>query len=129
MPSSSVIRVQRVLIDMIEQDGAPPSRGLTDKLVETAPPAIDTDAPNRKGKYVWQVRHSGLLGLKYLVAVKGDMLRERNDGDVKPVKDELGDVNMELASDAEATALLKVVVDAALLGYVVPSPLRSRRIG
>jgi TATA-binding protein-associated factor len=109
MARSSVVLVQRILIAMVEQDGAPPSYGLDTKYSST---------PNTsgRGKYVWQVRHSGLLGLKYLVAVKGDLLRQRD-----LVKTEGGDVKMEVVEDTKPFAydsfsMLKGVVDAALLG-------------
>ena len=64
-----------------------------------------------RGKYVWQVRHAGLLGLKYLVAVKGDLLK---DGEVR--------IESEMELDDKPIRghrLLKGVVDAALLGYGV----------
>ena len=122
MPTSSVLSVQRILIAMVEQDGAPPSRGLDVKYE----PAGSTTS--ERGKYVWQVRHSGLLGLKYLVAVKGELLRagasaKEEDGDVimrEPVKKEEEDVEMGETTVAEGgVKMLKGVVDAALLGYVL----------
>jgi TATA-binding protein-associated factor len=54
-------------------------------------------------KFRWEVRHAGLLGLKYEVAVRGDLLLAQADvkveGDAKP----------------RAGTLLQDVVDAALL--------------
>jgi TATA-binding protein-associated factor len=51
-------------------------------------------------KFRWEVRHAGLLGLKYEVAVRGDLLLQsvKGEGDVKP-----------------SGGLLHDVVDAALL--------------
>ncbi|SCV74101.1 BQ2448_6533 [Microbotryum intermedium] len=107
MAPSSVVLVQRLLIAMIDQDGAPPSRGLSNKR--------DTDAqePNtgRRVSYAWQVRHSGLLGLTYLVTVKGDMLRIK----AEPAEDVKPTASPEVVQPT-ATALLKEVIDAALLG-------------
>lgn len=142
MSNASVVRVQSILIQMVDQDGSPPSQG------------IEAKQGNGTGKngaakinYVWQVRHSGLLGLKYLVAVKGDLLRgnvseekdlemesdvktkveedkmmadeeepkvkAEGDMDVKPwVKDELDEGEQSLH-------LLKSLVDAAVLGSVL----------
>lgn len=128
MPSSSVLSVQRILIAMIEQDGAPPSRGLD---VKYEPAGSSKSGQHERGKYVWQVRHSGLLGLKYLVAVKGDLLRageavkieKEEDGDVvmqQPVKREEEDVKMLEPTAVEGgVTMLKGVVDAALLGCVL----------
>ena len=58
--------------------------------------------------YVWEVRHAGLLGIKYEVAVRSDLVEEF------PVKLE---VNEGLPSGKE---VLKGIVDAAVLGYVKP---------
>jgi TATA-binding protein-associated factor len=51
-------------------------------------------------KFRWEVRHAGLLGLKYEVAVRGDLLLQavKAEGDVKPTG-----------------GLLQDVVDAAIL--------------
>ncbi|BGP14619.1 TATA-binding protein-associated factor mot1 [Rhodosporidiobolus nylandii] len=102
MPASSAAEVQRVLVDMVHQRGA--VRG------EPTPGQL---------KYIWQVRHSGLLGLKYFVAVQGHLLR----GEGEAVKRE-PDVKMEDAEDVKPFAphtenggvMLKSVVDAALVG-------------
>jgi TATA-binding protein-associated factor len=51
--------------------------------------------------HIWEVRHAGLLGIKYEVAVRPDLVSE-------PVKDESGLVSQ---------AALQDVVDAAILGY------------
>lgn len=120
MSPPSVRMVQNILVAMVEQNGAPPSRGLDAKS--------DPTATAEKGKYVWQVRHSGLLGLKYLVAVRGDLLVQKieDDEEVKPdVKPEGSrDITMlsvkgEEGVDAEdyRLGMLKGVVDAGLLGY------------
>ncbi|KAK4703463.1 TATA-binding protein-associated factor, partial [Phenoliferia sp. Uapishka_3] len=119
MPPRSVISVQRILIAMIEQDGAPPSQGLDAKL------EVATTSSGR-GKYIWQVRHSGLLGLKYLVAVRGDMLKgvgdsvkAEGDGDVEMEGLEvikIENLKMEVDGEVSQETLLKEVVDAALLG-------------
>lgn len=124
MPTRSVISVQRILIAMIEQDGAPPSEGLDAKREVVL-------ANSARGKYVWQVRHSGLLGLKYLVAVKGDLLRgagggkasngvKKEEGEDVVMKDEGSvkseDIEMKVDESEPESTLLKGVVDAALLG-------------
>lgn len=86
MPRVSATEVRRILSDMVHQRGLAPT---------------DPSKP----KYVWQVRHSGLLGLKYVVAVQGaELLRVES-----PVKHE-EDVKPDVSSP------LDQVVDAALVG-------------
>ncbi|GAA5886029.1 hypothetical protein JCM5296_007067 [Sporobolomyces johnsonii] len=95
MSLSSASEVRRILVDMVEQRST-------------------------STKYAWQVRHSGLLGLKYFVAVKGELLR--GVGADEAVKPEHVDVKLEEEVDIKpslppsSTALLKSVVDAALVG-------------
>ena len=117
MPKESVLAVQSILVAMIDQDGAPPSKGLDDKYSG----AVAAAQGNDRTAYVWQVRHSGLLGLKYLVAVKGDLYRSaatqslmedvlmKAEEDIKPV------IKKEETSP-QTPGMLKAVVDAALLG-------------
>jgi TATA-binding protein-associated factor len=57
----------------------------------------------KESTHIWEVRHAGLLGIKYEVAVRPDLVSE-------PIKtDEGGPVSQ---------AALQDVVDAAILGYV-----------
>jgi TATA-binding protein-associated factor len=78
MPASSVRRVHGILLDMIKQDF--PTKSKQNK---------------REPAYVWQVRHAGLLGLKYEVAVRQDLIQQET-----------------------GQQILREVVDAALLGSV-----------
>ncbi|GAA6038936.1 hypothetical protein JCM8097_000582 [Rhodosporidiobolus ruineniae] len=101
LPYMSVVsasEVARVLVDMVHQHGT-----------------VRGDVEPGKVKYIWQVRHSGLLGLKYFVAVQGHLVR--GDGTAVAVKPE-ADVAMEDVKPAVVggSALLKSVVDAALVG-------------
>lgn len=68
-------------------------------------PANGTMKKNGK-QYVWEVRHAGLLGIKYEVAVRADLVED------KSVKLEGDD---GLSSGKE---VLRGVVDAAVLGSV-----------
>lgn len=52
--------------------------------------------------HVWEVRHAGLLGIKYEVAVRSDLFDAPKD-------EESGDTG---------SAILTGVVDAAVLGYI-----------
>lgn len=114
MSTRSIISVHRVLIGMIQQEGAPPSRGLDQPSIKSASKSNSRNksivATTSTIKYFWQVRHSGLLGLKYLVAVKGDLIKASNET-VQPNGDALMTVT-------DTSNLLKGVVDAALLGLV-----------
>ncbi|KAK4051936.1 TATA-binding protein-associated factor mot1 [Microbotryomycetes sp. JL201] len=106
MQAPSVIHVQRILVDMVSQGGAPPSAGLDSRSAPSASSSTDK-------KYVWQVRHSGLVGLKYLVAVKGDLLRETSSSLARMAVDQKPSIE---ALQVDTNALLKIVVDAALIG-------------
>lgn len=63
----------------------------------------ESDNLQKAEKFAWEVRHAGLLGLKYEVAVRGDLLSVKVEGDIKPDV-EMGDFN-----------LLDDVVNAAIL--------------
>lgn len=55
---------------------------------------------------MWEVRHAGLLGVKYEVAVRTDLFETDT---VKKEEDDMGEVGKDV---------LRGVVDAAVLGYV-----------
>ena len=74
MPQRSVLHVHAILLQMIKQDFPMPA-----------------SAAGRS--HIWEVRHAGLLGVKYEVAVRNDLV------------------------GVSGTALLEDVVQAALLGY------------
>lgn len=83
-PVACVQHVHKNLLDMICQD-FPKNEKYQAKIA-----------------YVWQVRHAGLLGLKYEVAVREDLIE----------KD-------------ESRGILRGVVEAAILGYARFSSIRS----
>jgi len=68
-------------------------------------------------KYAWQVRHSGLLGLKYFVAVKGSLLRgeevSKIQASLKAGMETEEDVKPKILSES---ALLTSVVTASVIG-------------
>lgn len=72
-------------------------------VTKTLPGTIKNDGILRERTHVWEVRHAGLLGIKYEVAVRSDLVR----------------VN-EAKEDSEPTnkTILRDVVDATVLGYV-----------
>jgi TATA-binding protein-associated factor len=59
--------------------------------------------------HIWEVRHAGLLGIKYEVAVRNDIFDSAGD-----IKQEDGD----LLLNQEGKNVLRDVVDVAILGYV-----------
>ncbi|KAF9019159.1 hypothetical protein BDZ89DRAFT_1139528 [Hymenopellis radicata] len=101
MPRRSIIHVHRILLQMIQQDF-------------TIPSSIESKSRTRSKKstdqkvHIWEVRHAGLLGIKYEVAVRGDLFT----GHV--VKQEDSDF------DDSAKEILRGVVAAALLGLSDP---------
>jgi TATA-binding protein-associated factor len=87
MPLRSVGHVHSILLQMIRQDFALPSKATVGKKDDR--------------NHVWEVRHAGLLGIKYEVAVRSDLFDA-------PKEEESGDAGKEI---------LQGVVDAAVLGY------------
>lgn len=109
MPESSIVSVHNVLLQMIRQDHA----------AEGAATDAHTGFAAKRGKkgYVWEVRHAGLLGLKYEVVVKKEMLM--NAAIVKKeepvVKKEESDATTDGAL-ADPSRMLQDVVEVAILG-------------
>ena len=100
MPRRSVFNVHNILLQMIKQN------------FELSANSVDgrdrTKNGKRKGdgrQHVWEVRHAGLLGIKYEVAVRSDLV------DAKVVKQEGEDTSA-------CEEILRGIVDAAVLGYV-----------
>lgn len=104
MPRRSLLRVHRILLQMIRQDFVIVSNV---KFASKKPSLKLPDDSERN--HVWEVRHAGLLGIKYEVAVRSDIFD--NTGGVK---EEGGGVT----PDQEGMEILRDVVDAAILGYV-----------
>lgn len=59
MPRRSVLHVHAVLLQMIRQDFTLPT---------------GTNGPGKGKCHIWEVRHAGLLGIKYEVAVRSDVV-------------------------------------------------------
>ena len=93
----AVLEVHDTLMGMIKQDWA--KRG---KAV---------DGLGRGEKFAWEVRHAGLLGVKYEVAVRGDLL-----GSVKAEHVKMEDVKVEVKEEEDAPPdVLQDVVAATIL--------------
>ncbi|KAH7908585.1 hypothetical protein BJ138DRAFT_1157339 [Hygrophoropsis aurantiaca] len=82
MPRRSVTHVHSILLQMIRQDFAPKIQSSKDDK-----------------SHVWEVRHAGLLGIKYEVAVRNDLFEATADQETDAGKE-----------------ILQGVVDAAVLG-------------
>lgn len=69
----------------------------------TLPSITGNDGVLRERTHVWEVRHAGLLGIKYEVAVRSDLVQ----------------VNDDAKEDSEPNnrTILRDVVDATVLGY------------
>ena len=89
MPRRSLVHVHSILLQMIRQDSIAPSHNME---------GVD---PERT--HVWEIRHAGLLGIKYEVAVRNDLF------DIIP-KEENG-------GSTSGNSVIRDVVDAAILGY------------
>ena len=102
MPRRSVLNVHNVLLEMIRQDFPIPVKSSNGHL---------KGRQAEKG-HVWEVRHAGLLGIKYEVAVRSDLVAVHD-----PVKSE--DVEMNGTNGVAIDGgkdVLRGVVDAAVLG-------------
>lgn len=98
MPRRSVLHVHSILLQMIRQDF--PFTVIPQKL-----PAFGRKVqPVKERTHVWEVRHAGLLGIKYEVAVRSDLVQPTE------LKGEFDD------GQYTSHAILKDVVDAAVLG-------------
>lgn len=106
-----VKEVHQVLIAMIQQEWA--LRGKK------------ADSKEKWEKFSWEVRHAGLLGLKYEVAVRGDLLGGVKGGtnDLGPeshdgtVKEEASDEDVDIKPDVVngGIDIMADVVDATIL--------------
>ncbi|PCH38434.1 SNF2 chromatin remodeling protein [Wolfiporia cocos MD-104 SS10] len=93
MPRRSVLRVHSVLLQMICQDFPIAVKHTKSKT---------KDMGGERG-HVWEVRHAGLLGIKYEVAVRNDLVS--TDG-----------ATIDADGSQSSKEILKGIVDAAVLG-------------
>jgi TATA-binding protein-associated factor len=103
MPKSSVLRVYDILSSMVRQDEVKTA------LDEQA----KVDPESRKGKrnYFWEVKHAGLLGIKYLVAVRRDLFSQTEHASNGPSN---GDLQVHTSQDSNQ--LVENILDVAILG-------------
>jgi TATA-binding protein-associated factor len=106
MPRRSVLHVHSILLQMIRQQFVIPAPTLP------PPPKLKGSKKNvskeQKVTHIWEIRHAGLLGIKYEVAVRDDLF-DSGLGQEK-VKQEDG------SNEGTGMTILNDVVDAAVLG-------------
>ncbi|KAF9001878.1 SNF2 superfamily chromatin remodeling protein [Cyathus striatus] len=90
MPRRSLLHVHSTLLQMIRQDFPVPPNKKTMKEPEK--------------NHIWEVRHAGLLGIKYEVAVRSDLFEQK------------GNVKLENEDNFTGQSVLSDVVEAAILG-------------
>ena len=98
MSQRSVTHVHSILLQMVRQEFAVTSTAHKGNL-------------EKEKSHVWEVRHAGLLGIKYEVAVRTDLFEADS---AKKENDDVGEAGKEV---------LKGVIDAAVLGYVASAVL------
>jgi len=101
MPRRSVLHVHAMLLQMIQQDFVIPKASVSVSRKTRQKSRVVVE---EQRSHVWEVRHAGLLGIKYEVAVRSDLF----EGDFH-VKQE----------DNVAQSILQDVVEAAILGSVI----------
>ncbi|KAG7086556.1 hypothetical protein E1B28_002505 [Marasmius oreades] len=106
MPRRSVLRVHSILLQMIKQEFVVPSIATTKKKSSKS-----KNNHQEQKMHVWEVRHAGLLGIKYEVAVRSDLF-EAKFADQEVKEEEVEQVEF----DGDGKAILQDVVDAAVLG-------------
>lgn len=107
MPRRSVLHVHSILLQMIRQQFVIPAPTLPIPKVRGRGKQVA--AAEQKVTHIWEIRHAGLLGIKYEVAVRNDLF----DSGLEQVKQEDG------SSEVTGTTILSDVVEAAVLGYVL----------
>ena len=93
MPRRSVLHVHAVLLQMIRQDFSLPT---------------GTNGPGKGKAHIWEVRHAGLLGIKYEVAVRSDVVGAASE-DIKAEGKAEGNVAAETAAGTELVVKMESV--------------------
>ncbi|KAJ7063461.1 SNF2 superfamily chromatin remodeling protein [Mycena amicta] len=122
MPRRSVARVHSILLQMIQQNfPIPPAPPVPVTNGRNAKQRQKARAPDKDRTHIWEVRHAGLLGIKYEVAVRNDLFAAtiktngdlmHVDGETELVKEEEKNVDLDLTGKE----VLRGVVEAAILG-------------
>ncbi|KAJ3741734.1 SNF2 chromatin remodeling protein [Lentinula detonsa] len=103
MPQRSVLHVHSLLLQMIRQEFVIPAPALPLPKLKGSRKKVDLE---QKVTHIWEIRHAGLLGIKYEVAVRSDLFDSVQDEG----KQEDG------SGGTSGATILSDVVDAAVLG-------------
>ncbi|KAJ7461011.1 SNF2 superfamily chromatin remodeling protein [Mycena galericulata] len=104
MPRRSVAHVHAILLQMIQQEHLPPAVAVSNGAAKPRRGKVKAGAGAGAGDaektHVWEVRHAGLLGIKYEVAVRSDLFATKRRAKVEAVADAMvvdaeGDVKRE----------------------------------
>jgi len=99
MPEAEALKTHAALVEMVRQDWVVTEAGQQADIK----PSSGLAACRRYKGYAWEVRHAGLLGLKWLLSVRADLLLSSSDA----MSDE--------KSNVKPTALLRDSVELAIL--------------
>ncbi|KAJ3838910.1 SNF2 chromatin remodeling protein [Lentinula raphanica] len=102
MPQRSVLHVHSILLQMIRQEFVIPVPAQPLPKLKGSRKKANSE---QKVTHIWEIRHAGLLGIKYEVAVRSDLFDS-----VQDVKQEDG------SQETSGPNILGDVVDAAVLG-------------
>jgi TATA-binding protein-associated factor len=72
MPRRSILHVHRALLEMIQLDQEIDSKALNGNR--------QAKGKGKGTEHAWQVRHAGLVGIKYEVAVRPDLFEDERYG-------------------------------------------------
>ncbi|KAF8130463.1 SNF2 chromatin remodeling protein [Mycena galopus ATCC 62051] len=126
MPRRSVGHVHAILLQMIQQD-LPALPQQTNGNGRTRGKGKKAASAEADKTHVWEVRHAGLLGIKYEVAVRNDLFAPKTikaedpaamavDGDVKQEQSVVKQEESDSEFDEKGREVLRGVVEAAILG-------------
>ncbi|KAF7294767.1 TBP associated factor [Mycena indigotica] len=124
MPRRSVAHVHSILLQMIQQNfPIPPAPPILTTNGRNTKQRQKTRVPDKDRTHIWEVRHAGLLGIKYEVAVRSDLvaanIKPQTNGDSMLVDDDTEAVKQaekKVDLDLNGKEVLSGVVEAAILG-------------
>lgn len=106
MPRRSLLHVHQILLQMIRQDFVIAAAG----KFESRKRSSKKSQGDVEHNHIWEVRHAGLLGIKYEVAVRSDIFDDEHG---------MRSENNVITPSQEGMNVLGDVVEAAILGCVV----------
>ncbi|UZJ56627.1 hypothetical protein CBS101457_005947 [Exobasidium rhododendri] len=133
MPASSVLKVHKVLLEMVKQDFLLEADYLAEEGDDEKINPKSTSSKQLRARrgvpgYAWEVRHAGLLGLKYEVTVRKDLLLSQGN-EASPMLEGVVDLAIVCLRDDDddvrgvAAATLLPIIDELVhyLPHVIPT--------